>query len=401
MRRNTTHNQSAFTLVELLVVIAIIGILIGLLLPAVQSAREAARRMQCSNNMKQWGLALHNHHEVFNYLPSHRNQDGSAGANSDRFGVNFHLLQFLEQTALRDAIRNDALITAPWVPTVGVAGTTEAHRVAQEIRTTRVPTLLCPSDGEAREIAMLGGAHNHRCARTNIVISLADGIAHIDTPNASPNNVTWTGSGVNWTGTLTANTVGRGNLTGRLLFYFFKRSSFDSVTDGLSNTIVISETVTGDWDKQTIKGSVAVYQDFDENNYIAYPSRCMALRDGNSYRGMGVSGSGVTSLTHPRGGNWLEGTTLATAFHTIIPPNGPSCFKYQQEMAQVAILAPTSNHSGGVNVGVLDGSVRFVSDNVDTNGLPETPTGSDLQGASRFGVWGAMGTPNGGESRTL
>ena len=387
-------NVSAFTLVELLVVIAIIGILIALLLPAVQAAREAARRMQCTNNMKQWVLAAHNHHDVFKYLPSQWNY---GTVRHERFGPNFQLLPFMEQAPLRDAIQTDILIEAPWIPTVGVQGSTDAYRIAQEIRTTRVTTLLCPSDGEGKDIAMLGGAHNHACARTNIVFSLADGIAHVDTPNASPNTITKSGSGLNTIISLQSQATSRGNLHHRLPFYFYKRSEFGSITDGLSNTIVISETVTGDWDKQDIKGGVAVYQDFDEGNYIAYPSRCMSLRDGKTYRW----GGGVASLNHPRGGNWMDALVISVGFHTIIPPNGPSCFKYQQESMQVGILAPTSNHTGGVNVGLFDGSVTFVSDSVDTNGLPETPTGTDLRGESRFGVWGAMGTPNGGESRSL
>ncbi|MCL2119513.1 MAG: DUF1559 domain-containing protein [Planctomycetaceae bacterium] len=385
------HKIYAFTLVELLVVIAIIGILIALLLPAVQAAREAARRMQCSNNMKQWVLALHNHHDGHKKLPSQYSQ---GTVKHERFSIHYHLLPYMEQTQLKDAIHSDDTITAPWIPTVGVVADTPENRRGQELRNTRVSALLCPSDGERNDLTMLGGAHNHACSRTNIVISLADGIAHVD-QNESPFTHSFTGVGVNRVNTPVGKTAGTGNLTHRLLFYYYKQSDLGTATDGTSNTIVISETVTGDWNKRNIKGGVAAYQDFDDGGYNAHPSMCMALRDGSQYR------ADVGNHDHPRGGNWLEALAGQTGFHTIIPPNGPSCNKESTEAVRVGILAPSSNHTGGVNVGLLDGSVQFVSDSVDTGGLPMTRTGSYLQGESRFGVWGAMGTPNGNESRSL
>ena len=391
MRKKLIIHRHAFTLVELLVVIAIIGMLVALLLPAVQSAREAARRMQCTNNMKQYALALHNYHDTFNHFPSQYSQ---GTVKHERFSIHYHLLPFMEQAALRDAIQSDDTITAPWVPTFGVAGSTDAHRRGQEIRTTRVSTLLCPSDPERMELAWLGGAHNHAGARSNLVICLADGIAHVD-QNASPLTHSFTGSGANRVNKPVSQNPGTGNLTHRLLFYYYKRSDFGTIRDGASNTIVVSEAVTGDWNRRTIKGGTAGYQDFDDGSYNAYPSMCMALRDGNSYR------TGVANHDHPRGGNWLETLAAQTGFHTIIPPNGPSCNKETTEAIRVGILAPTSHHSGGVNVGLADGAVRFVTDSVDTGGLPMTRTGTHLQGESVFGVWGAMGTPNGSESKTL
>ncbi|MCL2119251.1 MAG: DUF1559 domain-containing protein [Planctomycetaceae bacterium] len=352
--------------------------------------------MQCSNNVKQWSLALHNHHDAMKCLPSQYSQ---GTVKHERFSVHYRLLPYLEQAALKDAIDNDDTITAPWIPTVGVVADTPANRKGQEIRNTRVTALLCPSDGERYDLTMLGGAHNHACSRTNLVISFADGIAHVD-QNASPFTHSFTGTGVNRVNTPVGQTPGTGNLTHRLLFYYYKRSDFGTATDGTSNTIVCSETVTGDWNKETIKGSIAGYQDFDDGGYNAYPSMCMALRDGNTYK-WGDNGALPQPYVHPRGGNWLETYAAQTGFHTIIPPNGPSCNKETTEAIRVGILAPTSNHTGGVNAGLLDGSVQFVSDSVDTGGLPMTRTGTYLQGESRFGVWGAMGTPNGGESKSL
>jgi prepilin-type processing-associated H-X9-DG protein len=363
--------------VELLVVIAIIGVLIGLLLPAIQAAREAARRMQCSNNMKQWVLAAHNHHDAYTYLPS----QFSYGSNviSDRFGVNYQLLPFMERQTLLDAINAHA--TAPWLPSIS------------SIRTIPVSTLLCPDDPEGNQVAMLGGSHNHQGARTNIVICIADGAARVDSTNDSPNKVTHVGNDY----VLTPKSTGTGDLTHRSLFHWYKRSKFKEVPDGLSNTIVISESVSGNWNNDQIRGSVAVYPGIDLGTWVSKPSLCMNIRNGNTYSW----GTGISNLNHPRCGNYLDSLNISVAFNTIMPPNAPSCVKYQQEAYQVGFLAPTSFHTGGVNCGFLDGSVHFISDYIDTNGLSDTPTGTYLQGESRLGVWGALGTPSGRESRSL
>ena len=115
----------AFTLVELLVVIAIIGILIALLLPAVQAAREAARRMSCSNNIKQYGLALHNYHDVHKTFPTSQ----MMRMNSGRFNTNWVLCPFIEQTPLYEKLR--FIPGQPWDP---------------DFISIDIPTLRCPSD---------------------------------------------------------------------------------------------------------------------------------------------------------------------------------------------------------------------------------------------------------------
>jgi hypothetical protein len=364
--------------------------LIALLLPAVQAAREAARRMQCSNNMKQWTLSAHNHHDAYNYLPSQWNFGKDAISN--RFGVNFHLLPFMEQTARYDTIKNHKNangsyhITAPWLPSDDPEG----------IRTAPVATFLCPSDQEATQIAWLGAGHNHKGARTNIMFCLADGAAHLDSTNGSPYSASQ--SGRDWT--LVPKATGLGDLTHRSIFHFYKQTEFGGVADGLSNTIVISEAVTGDWQNDKIKGSVAVYSDIDLGNYVSMPSLCMNIRNGDTYKWGGGSTQPI-NLLHPRGGNFLDSLPLSAGFHTIMPPNAPSCVKYNSEQFSVGMLAPTSHHTGGVNGGFLDGAVRFISDSVDTNGLADTPTGIALTGQSRLGVWGAMGSIDGGESVSL
>lgn len=136
--RDVNKNRKAFTLVELLVVIAIIGVLVGLLLPAVQSAREAARRMSCSNNMKQLGLAMHNYHDAFRSFPyGHLNTGLSVTHKRDSWYQN--ILPFVEQQAYAEKYRNAATIysvyEAEWI-----------HRMPLELAGVAVPTFMCPSE---------------------------------------------------------------------------------------------------------------------------------------------------------------------------------------------------------------------------------------------------------------
>ncbi|MDR0327860.1 MAG: DUF1559 domain-containing protein [Planctomycetaceae bacterium] len=410
MRKTSTLNKSAFTLVELLVVIAIIGMLIGLLLPAVQSAREAARRMQCSNNMKQWGIAAQLFHDANQHLPS----QWSYGSNvvHDRLGVNFQLLPFFEEQSRYDALNSalpertsdavDSRVPAPWEPSV------------EEIRTTPV-MLLCPSSPNNKQLVHRGSAStstafnpygensefypaDHRGARTNIIICIGDGSARIDTANDSPTTAVAKVPGPGYN--LVPNNrypSQHGNFAHRSLFFWYKRAEFSGIKDGLSNTIIISEAVSGDWNDEKIRGSAAAYAGFDVTSDWRHDvGMCMNLRKGDTYA---YDGSTVMVHENPRCGNWLDAMPVYSAFQTIMPPNAPSCVKYRREGVQVGVFSATSYHMGGVNGAMADGSVRFIPDSIDCNGVPNrVPAGDYNKGASYYGVWGAMGTPNSGES---
>ncbi|MDR1960251.1 MAG: DUF1559 domain-containing protein [Planctomycetaceae bacterium] len=366
-----------FTLVELLVVIAIIGILIALLLPAVQAAREAARRMQCSNNMKQWGLAAHNHYDAKKCLPSQWSFGPEVTTTNQRyFGPHFRLLPYMEQQGRYDAIKTES--TATWLP--NTSGT----------RLELVPTLVCPSDS-ATINPTTGGTHQYLGAKTNIVVSLADSSYCVGTSNYSPYDIASNGTYFE----RVRKTNDRGDCSQRSLFHWYKEANFAEVTDGLSNTIVISESVAGDHNSKSIKGS-SVVLDIDGAGYVQYPSVCMnAPRSGNSY------GAGTTSVGQSRCGLWLDARSLFIGFVTVMPPNSPTCSRGSGEGENVALYTATSQHTGGVNCGLLDGSVRFVSDTIDTNGLPDSLMGRELVGESPYGIWGAMGSIVGGESKTL
>lgn len=163
---NRRRSMRGFTLVELLVVIAIIGVLVGLLLPAVQAAREAARRMSCSNNFKQIGLAVHNYHSAYNQLPkfsggTYQWQGGGminhrppTATNSNNLGFLVGLTPFFEQQALWEQISNplvDPISGLPFPamgpnPSKDLGGSNGHGNFRYEPWFSEIPTLRCPSD---------------------------------------------------------------------------------------------------------------------------------------------------------------------------------------------------------------------------------------------------------------
>src|SRR5687768_9590156 len=143
------HLRRAFTLVELLVVIAIIGVLVALLLPAVQSAREAARRMSCSNNLKQFGIAIHNYHDTHRYLPisiAYNVSGPRATPQPNGKGWILSILPQLEQPALF------AQFEPGFIGPFNLNGTGIANRACREAMKTRIKVLECPSDRQSRRI---------------------------------------------------------------------------------------------------------------------------------------------------------------------------------------------------------------------------------------------------------
>lgn len=136
MKTKNLGKSTGFTLIELLVVIAIIGVLVGLLLPAVQQAREAARRVSCSNNFKQMGLALHNFENAIRHYPPAFEQDASGNTTSD-WGVSAQLLPFIEQAALGDSVRS-AIAASTSYKDQTVDG--------KKLCNYRIDTLICPSE---------------------------------------------------------------------------------------------------------------------------------------------------------------------------------------------------------------------------------------------------------------
>lgn len=360
------RRKLGFTLVELLVVIAIIGILVGLLLPAVQSAREAARRMQCTNNLKNLALAQHNFHDVFRRFPaaSHElNWRGAlnAGNSWERIGFLASTLPYIEQSSLHALIVPFTLAGGrPWH--FDPRGPTGAQILSPYA--VRVPTFRCPSDVfelQPRDIA----PSNYVANRGDLYLNSGD----------------WEWRGMYANGERGQSVLGIG--------------------DGSSNTILLSELVVGR-NSGTLGHPIlsgTVLNSIGPVGGQFTPALCNATRGPN---GMLL---GTTQHTWDDGGwgkgrRWGDSLNAFSGFFTILPPNGPTCANNNAESN--AMPTASSRHTGGVNAAIADGSVRFISQSIDTGNLsftvPAIPQNSrHYQGPSYWGVWGSLGSRVGGE----
>ena len=374
MKRISFSTRRAFTLVELLVVIAIIGILVGLLLPAVQAAREAARRMQCGNNIKQISLACHNYESANKRLPAM--QCGSGGVNpgsiqgsAQRNAMSGHyaLLPYCEQTPLYNQL--DTANWAPWDD----GGSAASPRYA--CRGT-VPYLNCPSSNGIAEPTnpdrQRGLSNYGFCAGDNIAGSqiVQGGTQERDSTAITAQKLPIKNRGI----------------------YGRSWPSMAEITDGTSNTIAIIE-----FDRPNSLSSLGmvVLQAGDPAAYS--PLSCRAQWNGRAYLTPSLIFTGDTA----RGYRAWAGNVFFNGVTTILPPNSPSC------MVALAVNNPHwcsgiysagSKHTGGVQVSMADGSVRFVSQSIDSGNLASVSPTASGGGLSPYGVWGALGSARGGET---
>jgi prepilin-type N-terminal cleavage/methylation domain-containing protein len=364
--------KQGFTLVELLVVIAIIGILVGLLLPAVQAAREAARRMQCSNNLKQIALSAHNYESTFKKFPYRQggtDWDGSRGPSGNRFRKSgfISILPFIEGGNQFQII--EAGNPAAGINPGGPEGWGTWPGGNQAGWNTSPGFMKCPSDTGVGE-----------SVRSNSYSMCLGG----------------DGTAMGWTQWGNTAITQNPNLSG--IFSYLNHASFGTITDGSSNTLMYSERLvatapypsdvgnpaTTSATQVRHKSTVALVPGIENN-----PLLCRTSMAGQ-FLGVGLRHQG-------NGGKfWHDGHPIYVAFNTILPPNGPSCSSnIAWGDGAPALLPPTSNHTGGVNAARADGSISFYSDSIDTGNL--TVRAQNAVGASPYGVWGALGTKAGGE----
>jgi len=355
--------RRAFTLVELLVVIAIIGILIALLLPAVQAAREAARRSQCANNLKQAGLALHNYHDTHRCFPS-QGQGTETGnqATSTRRGLSalVMMLPYMEQGALYDQFSSPQASPAypAWGPVPWYGWNFRPHN-------NQVATMLCPSDG-ASQLRDLGGTPYWWQGDTNYNFCLGD----------------------------TVNTDWRGRSRVRGIFGADTFYAIRDIKDGTSNTIAMSEQVRCKIILGTGSSAAEIHGHYVENagdgSLRVNPATCLA------YKGPAntilPSAPGIGDL---RGVHWAWAAVVSTGFNTVLPPNSIGCKGTSSEWGADHLMPPDSFHPGGVNSIFADGSQHFISETIDT-GILSAP--EVTAGPSPYGVWGAIGSKFGGET---
>ena len=292
------QSRSAFTLVELLVVIAIIGILVGLLLPAVQAAREAARRMGCSNNLKQLGLAIHNYHAAFDRLPS----GWIADEPSDEPGWSWGAasLPFMEQQAIHEKINFSVAIE---------------DAMHQAVRETAIQTFICQSDvgSDLFMIAESAGGHHHAHSFASSSGASDSGTGTItqmseNVDDSDPKLFLITKA--NYVGVFGTTEIEDDPFHGDGTFYGNSKTRFRDFLDGMSSTIMLGERTT-------------------------------------------ELGSSIWHGVIPEAAE-AEARIIGSVDHT---PN--SHIRHFDDFS--------SQHPGGANFTLADGSVRFITEFIDLN----------------------------------
>ncbi|MFN0018507.1 MAG: DUF1559 domain-containing protein [Pirellulaceae bacterium] len=297
-----SQKRSAFTLVELLVVIAIIGVLVALLLPAVQFAREAARRMQCGSQMRQFGIAAHTYHDTMRTLPP--------GMDARAFSVHAYLLPFMENVTVHKMIDFSVSYN---------------HANNTAARGTPVAIFNCPSDRIDAKMLGRAGTNYRACQGSGIIYG---------NPSTNPAAQDY--------GVPAANGV----------FYRDSRTPFSEIVDGLSNTAAFSEHIRGDGDNTVPNERMDTFQ---PGTQPKTPDQ--ALADCLAVNWQDPARQGYSNVGFP----WLQGYHSTTQYYHVGGPNSRSCMYPSNRI----MTSANSNHPNGVNLTLCDGSVRFVGNSIN------------------------------------
>ncbi|WP_145422258.1 DUF1559 domain-containing protein [Planctomycetes bacterium K23_9] len=400
-------------MVELLAVVAIIGVLVGLLLPAVQAAREGARRHSCANNLMQIGIATHAYHASFKQFPTQLSgTDGStvAGRDNDRrLSVFVAILPFMGQQVVADDIATAQAKsggdemgmmgmfgeyfdedTQQWVTTDGdeegakagepkdyLAGGPEPFCRDYGPWQIEIPSYRCPSDP---------GVGLPSMGRSNYAACMGDGLVAINTGPMKSVQGTFV---IDKQRQLQCDAAMRGVFVPRQV------TSLRDVRDGAANTLLYAEAATdlGDRDLRTaaaIGPGQAILRDSPRwytGNDLVDVERPEFWRVGTKTILAAVTDGG-------RGFRWADGMPLFTGFNTILPPNGALVLSANRDDSS-GLFSSSSRHQSGVTACFVDNSIRFISDSIDAGDQSAaTPySGSPTENTrSPFGIWGAMGT---------
>lgn len=316
-------SRAAFTLVELLVVIAIIGILIGILLPAVQQVREAARRSACCNKVMQMSLAILNFESTFQRLP--KNSYGTVGWNLwENMSASYKILPFLEQENLYNEFILD--------------GSVSFGEIKNGPMNQSLPVFLCPSNGS---------------------------------PGPTMSDDYWGGPGSHygWCSGSTPHTAWYSADTMNGLIHLERENTLAMCTDGLSNTVLVSELISGTGDNSQATFPYDVFYlgsniMFDALADKAFPTLAET-------EAIGIAAESPAGVLGNNGSLWAWYSPGHSMFNSSVPPNwrypstGGDCCPGGAQDWYYGFIPARSFHFGGVNAGLGDGSVHFVQDSID------------------------------------
>ncbi len=383
-----TCRRRAFTLVEVLVTVSIIGILIALLIPAVQAAREAARRSQCASRLRQIGLAVHQYHALFNHLPMHGGGTAEplgtriiadSQSNHHRLAYTVAILPMIEQQPLWEKISGPirtelgvdfpAMGPIPWFNVTPTATLTDRYPPWDTI----VATYRCPSesviDGEPGKL--------------NYAACMGDGIRELGCAFGSP-QYRFAGD---------AAPIRFDDSTKRGMFANWHKFALRDCSDGTSQTLLIGEIST-----LGVGGEFRSSAVLPIDGIIEQPSLC-----NNAVDPLRPAFYLSSLQSEARGSRWADAALTISVFNTVLPPNSPSCMQVPAARAHSnwfgGIYSASSVHPGGVHCCLVDGSVRFITDYVNSAtslssmGSVHSASASNPPGSkSPYGVWGALGT---------